>query len=92
MDVLSPNNEDSEDDTLRTILDDFPRILADILREEGRAVRHTRQQTHLQWFCSVRRRRRRGDYVTVVTVTNNRKMVAMREQLSITRHWNNDLP
>ena len=52
---MSPNYEDSEDNTLRTIFDDFEGILTNILREERGAVRHTGQQAHLQWLCSVTR-------------------------------------
>ena len=40
---LSPNDEYSEDNTLRTIFDDFQGVLTNILREERGAVRHTGQ-------------------------------------------------
>ena len=48
--VMSPDYEDSEDNTLRTIFDDFKGVLANILRQEGSTVRHTGQQTDLQWL------------------------------------------
>ena len=51
---LSPNYEDSEDNTLRSIFDDFEGILTNIPPGERGAVRHTGQQAHLQWLSSVR--------------------------------------